>query len=46
MIVAIAESEQLSETAPVVNNGLVKGDIVEDDLWIWVELLFAGSILT
>jgi hypothetical protein len=32
IIVAVAESRQLSETAPVVDGGLMEGGVVEDGL--------------
>jgi hypothetical protein len=43
MVVAVAESGQLSEIAPVVDSCLMEGSRGENGLWIWAESLFAGS---
>ena len=32
MVVTVAESGQLGETAPVVDSGLVEGGVMEDDI--------------
>jgi hypothetical protein len=43
MVVTIAESGQLSETAPIVDSSLVESNVMKDSLRIWAESLFGGS---